>query len=136
MEDTEGISDAALFPRGSRMRRRIEGRLYDSGQLSEESARRMVELGTEALARWQEVKSKYGPDRANGTVLRFDRAIRAETYSYAAIRANGRWYLTGADSPQDIDWAGFTETLARWGVTTVTELVADTDYDCSFGDPW
>jgi len=28
-----------------------------------------------------------------------------KTYGYAAIKAGGKWYLTGPDSPQAVTWA-------------------------------
>jgi len=28
-----------------------------------------------------------------------------KTYTYAAVKAGGKWYLTGPDSPQSVTWA-------------------------------
>jgi len=61
---------------------------------------------------------------ADGTTLQFQKSFPGTpdtTYSYAAHRVDGRWYLTGARSPQGLTW----DALVSWmglGVSEVYEL--------------
>lgn len=53
----------------------------------------------------------YGTDpHDEGTVIKFERRFKlsAKTYNYAAIKAGGKWYVTGgAESPQRVTWDEF-----------------------------
>lgn len=57
---------------------------------------------------------EYGDDHKDGTVLAFRKRFEqfGPSYSYAAIRANGRWYMTGGrSSAQGCSWAELVDWL-------------------------
>ena len=53
----------------------------------------------------------------NGTVVAFDRTIRSNTYTYAAVKAAGFWYVTGA-GPNRVEWDDFVIWLTQDGAPT------------------
>lgn len=140
MEDTEGISDGALFPVGIRNPRitgRPDGVIVSSMQpwasleelatqrmgptirmiapeqhMDREAADALAAVAARAHARLDAQDELYGPDRIDGAVIRF--VTRPgdgyRGYTYAALRANGAWYLTGGQSPQGLSW----EELKAW----------------------
>lgn len=60
----------------------------------------------------------------DGTVLRFDKRFSGmgRVYSYAAMRAEGDWHLTGAAKPRPAySWAGLADFLTEGTVTNLEE---------------
>lgn len=58
------------------------------------------------------------------TTLQFEKSFPGTpdtAYSYVAHRVDGRWYLTGARSPQNLTWDAFVSWMGL-GVTTVYQL--------------
>lgn len=53
-----------------------------------------------------ELESAPRLPRPTGTMIQFDKRFlrNGPTYKYIAIEVNGRWYLTGPTSPQNISW--------------------------------
>jgi len=151
MEDTEGLSFAALFGPGH-LEWGPVGRLNDAAiahrqdlrrthvgsmgawaeleglggaeyppvpqsaariiaeELGRDEAEALAALAARTLARLDQIDERYGSDAEDGSVIRFVRRIRTRTYSYAAIRAGGYWYVTGNRSPQHLTWS----ELVRW----------------------
>ena len=75
----------------------------------EKLRRRVVELERKTVGSVTAVVLKSQPD---GTVLRFDKrfgslAGSTSTYTYAAIKKNRSWYLTGAGGRSSEDLAEF-----------------------------
>jgi hypothetical protein len=54
---------------------------------------------------------------ADGTVVAFDRTIGSNTYTYAAVKAAGFWYVTGA-GPNRMEWDDFVLWLTQDGAPT------------------
>lgn len=69
-------------------------------RIADELERRRIELAV--AERLRLIDDVYGLDRADGTVLRFERTLPVgdewRTYTYVALRASGRWYLSGPRS--------------------------------------
>lgn len=66
------------------------------------------------------------PDPAawlDGTVVTFTETFRTvysgNRYSFAAIKANGRWYLTGTRSREALSDSSFRERLARMEISDI-----------------
>jgi hypothetical protein len=60
----------------------------------------------------------------DGTTLQFEKSFPHTpnaTYSYAAHKVDGRWYLTGARSPQALTWDAFISWMGL-GVSEVYKL--------------
>jgi hypothetical protein len=87
-----------------------------------------------AMQRLPKLIETYGPDQPDGTVIRFIKTYRVDPswdafptnrsqhdklhemivdgreYIYVAVRAGGRWYLTGPTQTQPLEW----EELIDW----------------------
>ena len=72
------------------------------------------------------------PDRdpyEDGQVLRFTRILGGTRYSYAAIRAGGRYWVTGTDKASR-SWMQFVEWLVEAGeIASFEELVTSAQTD-------
>lgn len=74
---------------------------------ADEIRRRISELSDEL----RRIES-WPVEPEEGTVIRFHLQFcgAGRTYHYAAIRAGGKWYLTGSRAPQHLSW----EDLLTW----------------------
>ena len=65
------------------------------------------------LEREARIVERYGEEGPDGTVVSFRRRFpnSLTRYRYAAIRANGLWYITGPNSPKGYTWEEFTTWL-------------------------
>jgi hypothetical protein len=103
--------------------------------MSRQSAEALVAQAGEALAKFAAREKKYGKDHEDGTVLKFTKFWSAgqfgDPYSYAALRINGRWYLTGSTrrrAASPVTW----DDLLLWmdsGEYPVTDLQKATDWN-------
>lgn len=74
---------------------------------------------------------RLGKEPANGTVFKVERRFDAagKGYSYAAVRADGKWYITGTrgDAVKAMDWEEFKRWVGKysrvWSMTVREELV-------------
>jgi len=92
-------------------------------ELGRDEAEALAALAARTLARLDQIEQQYGPDGEDGSVIRFIRTIRTRTYSYAAIRAGGRWYVTGGQSPQQLTWSELVRWLDHQKIQAVERLV-------------
>lgn len=73
---------------------------------------------TEALESRLAAIAEWGQDTyENGTVVAFNRTIRDNTYTYAAVKAGDHWYVTGA-GPNRQPWDEFVLWLTQEGAPT------------------
>ena len=83
-------------------------------------AEAMAALAARELARMEDLEKQYGPDREDGSVLKFTVCLNHHGahrhYFYAALRAGSHWYLTGSRSDQRLTWDQFREWLSDKGV--------------------
>jgi len=92
-------------------------------ELGRDEAEALAALAARTLARLDQIEQRYGSDAEDGSVIRFTRMIRTRTYSYAAIRGGGYWYITGNRSPQHLTWSELVRWLDHERVETVERLV-------------
>lgn len=76
-------------------RRSTEVKAIDD--MSREEAEALAAVAARRLAELDRTESKYGKDRKDGAVIRFAVSQGGRSYTYAALRASGKWYLTGRD---------------------------------------
>lgn len=65
----------------------------------------------------------YGEDcYPEGAVIRFKKqfAKDGKQYSYAAIKAEGKWYTTGYNAPKGFNWDEFVIWLVSMGISVQT----------------
>lgn len=108
----------------------------DIRYLEEQLAARKATL--ERLQR-PSIGSHFLDPYGNGKVLRitkkFGKTDRAQTYTYAAVKANGQWHLTGSTTPfgdhEPMSWselAEFCQGASVEGMTSTARLqLADAD---------
>lgn len=62
----------------------------------------------------QAIEDLTPPEPASGCI-RFEKSYRGSSgvYSYAAIRAQGRWWVTGQQSPQCISWKALLDFIRK-----------------------
>lgn len=68
---------------------------------------RKIEKTERRLARVRaEIKAESYPTEPTVSLITFQKQYITvgKTYDYAALRANGRWYITGSTAPQGITW--------------------------------
>lgn len=87
------------------------------------SSEALTEAKLRELARYHDTYG-IGQSLSEGTVLAFSKQLDESgvRYSYAAIQAGGRWYLTGRTSPQAMTWDEFVKWLVAGYMVKVTEL--------------
>jgi len=108
-------------------------------------ARALMRQVAEALQEAERLEEKYGPDRADGTVIRFRksytgrvfdsitfptlteearRALEEEnSYLYAAVRAGGKWFLTGPSQAGLVyEWEDLLDFLDEGVAVTGVEV--------------
>lgn len=73
-----------------------------------DAARAVIEEGARVLAFLNNLEERFGKDRNDGAVIRFQTVHHTGTLlTYAAIRAAGLWYSTGATGLNAADWESF-----------------------------
>ena len=105
------------------MRRRVKS--SESRESLREKLRREHDEAAEAVlilagqvarrARQLEHLERYPADDPfrDGTKLEFEKRFPGseQRYSYLALRAAGRWHITGARSPQNVTWFEFVDFM-------------------------
>lgn len=84
--------------------------------ITREGAEALARRAAEELAFLDRLEDKYGAEPQDGAVIRFTKQFASPSYGYSAptsqvvrytyagIRANGKWYLTGAKGSQSWSW--------------------------------
>lgn len=100
---------------------------------NKESSMNRTEVITAELARLQDelaTRSKFGEDYyVEGTVLKFKADYNGDkSYTFAAIKAADKWYLTGRESmayswSQLVDFFISTHTTKVWGMAKAQRIV-------------
>jgi hypothetical protein len=93
---------------------------HQTTSITDEKVRALLKEQREAKAledRLEAIKT-WGDDvYVDGTVVAFDRTMGSNVYTYAAVKANGYWYVTGA-GPNRQPWDEFVLWLTKDGAPT------------------
>ena len=70
----------------------------------------------------QELDLLMGEPEADGNVIRFKIAFPdgPKTYSYAAMKIAGQWYITGAESKKSRTWVELIDWFKGKNATVIT----------------
>jgi uncharacterized small protein (DUF1192 family) len=130
MSDYDIDSANAAFLDGGRPRRPIEldwlavSELADrEGITRAEVLRFQIELATKALMAMERIPNPAA--WSDETVVSFWQKISGRTYSFVAIKAKGRWYLSGTRSRSSLTDDRFRERLASPFVTNIRLMDVD-----------
>lgn len=116
-------TDFAGLPKSDRRTREAE-----SAVDREVRARLEADATTSEVERRLAIIRRFGADvYEDGTVFRFRKqfAENGPEYSYAAIKANGKIYLTGSYASGALTWVRFTELLVFGVPTERFEVASD-----------
>jgi len=79
------------------------------------AAAALMDQVAERLAEFKRLEEAFGPEPAEGAMLRIFRVLADQTYTYAAIRAdNGSWYLTGRYGHRARTWDEVLDLISGW----------------------
>lgn len=76
------------------------------------NAKRTIERLKREIAELESAPRLPAP---SGTMIQFSKRFlrNGPTYQYVAVEVNGRWYLSGAASPQCITWARLADFIEK-----------------------